>query len=132
MAHRIPARLTKGAGRSFGLTVGAAFLVLAAISWWRGHHIPVYALGAIGLGLLLAGTTIPDRLGPVYRGWTRLAEAISKVTTPVFMAVVYFLVLTPVALLMRLFKRNPIRHRLVEQSYWMDRSDARGNMTNQF
>ena len=132
MAHRIPARLTKGEGRSFGLTVGGAFLILAAISWWRGRHVPVYVLGVLGVSLSLAGLLLPAQLGPLYRAWMRLAEAMSKVTTPIFMSVVYFLILTPVALVMRAVRGSPIRHRAVNKSYWKDRSDARGTMANQF
>ena len=48
------------------------------------------------------------------------------------MGIVYFLVLMPVGLLMRLFGRNPIRHRTMNDSYWFARSEARGDMTNQF
>ena len=47
--NRVPARLTPAEGRKFGLTVGAAFLVLAAIPWWRGHRIARdCACGALG------------------------------------------------------------------------------------
>jgi hypothetical protein len=109
-----------------------AFLVLAAITRWRGHVIPMYAMGSLGAVLLAAGLVLPGQLGPVYRAWMGLAHAISKVTTPVFMSVVYFVAITPVGLLMRLFGRNPVRHRAVNESYWFARGEARGNMTNQF
>lgn len=132
MAHGIPARLTPQEGRKFGLTVGAAFLVLAAITRWRGHVVPMYAMGSLGAVLLAAGVVLPGQLGPVHRAWMGLAHAISKVTTPVFMSVVYFVAIAPVGLLMRLFGRNPVRHRAVNESYWFDRAEARGNMTNQF
>ena len=123
---------TSSQGRKFGVTVGLAFAVLATISWWRGHHYPVYVLGTLGAVLILAGLSIPSRLGPVERGWMQLAVLISKVTTPVFMGVVYFLVLLPVGLVMRAFGRNAVRHEPVNDSYWAPRSDARGSMLNQF
>jgi hypothetical protein len=119
-------------GRKFGITVGIAFALLATISWWRGHHLPVYMLGTLGGLLLFAGLLIPRRLGPVERTWMQLAVLISKVTTPVFMGVVYFLVLFPVGLVMRAFGRNAVRHKPVNDSYWAPRSDARGSMLNQF
>lgn len=123
---------TSAQGRKFGLTVGLAFAVLAAIGWWRGHHISVYVLGSLGALLILAALVVPRQLGSVERAWMGLAMLISKVTTPVFMGVVYFVVLLPVGLLMRAFGRNPIKHRPVENSYWAPRSDARGSMLNQF
>ena len=123
---------TSAQGRKFGVTVGLAFAVLATISWWRGHHYPVYVLGALGGLLILGGVLIPRQLGPVERAWMQLAVVISKVTTPVFMGVVYFLVLLPVGLVMRAVGRNAVRHRPVNDSYWAPRSDARGSMLNQF
>jgi hypothetical protein len=132
LENRVPARLTPKEGRKFGLTVGGAFAVLAVISWWRGHHIPVYIFGGLAASLIVAALIIPGQLGPVNRAWMGLAEAISKVTTPIFMGIVYFVIITPVGLLMRLFGRNPISHRAINQSYWSDRSEARGGMTNQF
>jgi hypothetical protein len=132
LANRIPTRLSPAEGRKFGLTVGAAFLVLAAVLLWRHRLVASYVLGAVGLLLIAAGVTVPGRLGPVQDAWMRLAHAISKVTTPVFMGIVYFVVLTPVGLLMRLFGRNPIRHNAVNGSYWAARTGARGDMTNQF
>ena len=53
LAHRIPTRLSAAEGRKFAFTVGIAFLVLAGISYWRGHtRVPV-VLGSLG-GVLLA------------------------------------------------------------------------------
>ena len=132
MARGIPARLTPAEGRKFGLTVGAAFLVLAAIMLWRDHAIPMRVFGGLGIALTAAGAVIPGRLGPVYRAWMGLALAISKVTTPVFMGIVFFVVITPAGLVMRLFGRNPIRHREVNRSYWAARNQLRGGMKNQF
>lgn len=127
-------RLTPAQGRNFALTVGIAFLVLAGISYWRGHRIPVVVLGALGALLVLAGVVIPGRLGPVYRAWMGLALAISKVTTPIFMAVVYYLVLTPTGFLVRLVGHRPLRHTAVSGSYWQRRPEGQraADMTRQF
>lgn len=132
MAHRIPARLTPAEGRKFAFTVGIAFGVIAGLSYWRGHQTPPYIFGGLAAALILAGLVIPGHLGPVNRAWMGLAHAISKVTTPVFMGIVFFVVIAPVGLLMRLFGRNPIRHTAVDQSYWARRSEARGTLSNQF
>ena len=134
MENTNSARLTPAEGRKFGLTVGAAFLVLAGISYWRGHRIPVIVLGALGALLVLAGLLIPGQLGPVYRGWMGLAAAISKVTTPIFMAIVYFLVLTPAGLIMRLVGHRPLEHEAVNGSYWQRRPEGErvADMTRQF
>ena len=132
MARGIPTRLTPAEGRKFAFTVGAAFLVLAAITWWRDHPILLRVFLPLGIVLLLLGVLVPARLGPLQRAWMGLAHLISKVTTPIFMGVVFFLVIAPVGIVMRLFGRNPIKHLPINQSYWASRDEARGDMTNQF
>jgi hypothetical protein len=135
LAAGIPAGLTPREGRKFGLTVGAAFLVLAAISRWRGHTTTPLVLGGLGAALVLAGGLLPGRLAPVHRAWMQLALLLSKVTTPVFMGLIYFVVLTPTGLLIRLFGRNPLKHRPREGSYWVTRpaeTPERNSLTRQF
>ena len=134
MAAGIPARLTSAQGRRFGLTVGGAFLVFAAIAWWRSHATLTSVLGALGGVLVLAGLVIPTLLGPVERAWMKLAHLISKVTTPIVMGAMYLLVLTPVGLIRRAVGGNPMVHRLHDTSYWKSRPAGRraGNLTRQF
>ena len=134
MAAGVPARLTAAEGRRFGLTVGGAFLVFAAVAWWRGHPATTTALTALGAGLALAGLAIPTHLGPVERGWMKIAHLISRVTTPIVMGVMYLLVLTPVGLLRRAFGGNPLVHAAHNGSYWKARPEGRraGNLTRQF
>ena len=113
--------LTSAEGRKFGLTVGAALIVLAGIGFWRGHVIVPGALAAAGLSLAGAGLAIPGQLGPVYRVWMRGAHAISTVTTPILLGIMYLVVLTPAGLLMRAFGRNPLRHEETGGGYWVMR-----------
>ena len=133
MASAIPARLSPAEGRKFGLTVGAAFLVLAALLWWRGKPAaPVF--GALGALLGLAAAAIPSRLGPIQRAWMGLARLVSSVTTPIFMGVVYFVVLTPIGLVRRAFGSNPMDLRAEGGSYWVSRHDEvmQRSMEHQF
>lgn len=134
MAAGISARLTAAQGRRFGLTVGGAFLVFAGIAYWRGHPTTTSALGILGGLLSVAGLVIPTYLGPVERGWMRLAHLISKVTTPIVMGVMYLVVLTPVGLIRRTFGGNPMVHEPVAGTYWNSRPQGHraGNLNRQF
>ncbi|MGQ0702387.1 MAG: SxtJ family membrane protein [Gemmatimonadales bacterium] len=133
MAEAVPARLTPREGRKFAFVVGGAFLLIAAISLWRGHVWPPRIFGAIGGLLVVSGLLVPGRLGPIYRGWMGFAHALSKVTTPIFLGVVYFLVMMPIGLLRRLFGRNPLRHQGENDSYWLyPPSGGRSDLTTQF
>ena len=137
MAHALPARLkgpyTAAAGRKFGLTVGIAFLVLAAIATWRGHPVTTKVLGSLGAALVVGGLVVPTMLGPVERSWMRLALLISKVTTPIFMGVVYFVILTPVGFLRRVFAGSALVHKTGPAGFWADRTDTpRSTLDAQF
>jgi hypothetical protein len=134
MAAGVSARLTTAQGRRFGLTVGTAFLVFAGIAWWRSHPNATIVLAALGVSLTLAGLIIPTRLGPVERAWMGLAHAMSKVTTPIVMGVIYLIVMTPVGGLRRTLGGNPLVHQPVNDSYWRARPQGKraGDMKRQF
>jgi len=134
MAGSIPARLTAAQGRRFAFTVGTAFLVLAGILVWRGKRPMALVLGAVGALLLVAGLVAPTRLGPVERAWYALAAAISKVTTPIVMGVLYFVVITPAGLVMRALGRNPLVRPAPGASAWVSRPEGgrRGDLERQF
>jgi len=119
MAAGIPTRLSSSEGRRFGITVGAAFLVMAVLSRWRGNVVVSATLGFVGGGLSLAGLLLPTSLGPVLQAWMGLARVISRVTTPVFMGIVYFAVIFPTGLIMRVFGRNPLRRKEKGGSFWV-------------
>ncbi|MHB1328109.1 MAG: SxtJ family membrane protein [Gemmatimonadales bacterium] len=122
MEAGVPARLSPAEGRKFGLLVGGAFLALAAFFWWRHSQRPMMITGSLGTVLVVAGLLIPGYLGPVYRGWMKFALLLSKVTTPIFMSIVYFIVITPTGLLMRAFGRRPLPVPAQGGTAWVTRS----------
>lgn len=134
MEARIPARLSPAEGRKFGLTVGIAFLVLASLlHFWRHKETAAAVLGALGALLVLAALAVPTRLGPVQRAWMGLAHAISKVTTPIFMGVVFYLVITPIGILMRLVGRRSLVNRERDGGFWVaPASGGRSDIERQF
>ncbi len=133
LATGIPARLSPAEGRKFGLTVGIAFLVLGGIVWWRDHLLLARIFAVLGGALVLAGLVMPTHLGPVQRAWMGLAHAISKVTTPIFMGIVFYLVMTPMGRLMRLFGRRPLEHGLKDGGFWQPvESGGKSDLERQF
>jgi len=118
---RVPARLSPAEGRRFGLTVGAAFLALGGALWWRGRGAAAPVCVALGGLLVLAGLVAPARLAPVYRAWMGLGAALSKITTPIFLAIAYFGVIAPTGLLLRLAGRKPLARPRTRPSFWVPR-----------
>jgi hypothetical protein len=140
MAEAVPARLTAAEGRSFGLTVGIAFVVLAVVLRGLRGAVTVPAVFAVVGGLLcVAGLLVPTRLASVRAAWMKLAHIISRVTTPIFMGGLYFLVLTPTGVFRRMIGRNALvreagRNESPTGSYWVERSPEkrRGDLKRQF
>lgn len=132
MAHNVPARLSAAEGRRFGVTVGIAFLALAALLLWRAQVLASSIAGTLGVLLVLSGALIPRRLGPVHAGWMRFALALSKITTPVFMAVVYFVVITPIGLIRRAAGKNPITARSAGTRWQSRGAQSRSDLERQF
>lgn len=108
--------------------------MLGVILRLRDHETAAAVVLALGGVLVLAGLLVPGRLGPVYRGWMALALAISRITAPIFMGLIYFLVLTPTGLLARLFGHRPLSQPKSATTYWQSRPAGarRGDMNHQF
>ena len=134
MAKPVPARLTTAELRKFGLLVGTAFLVLGGIARWRDHWNTALVLWSIGGFLVVFGLLVPVVLGPVYRAWMAFALLLSKVTTPIIMGILYFVVVTPLGWILRLAGHRPLEHGKNGRAIWITRAaEARkSDMERQF
>lgn len=112
--------LTRRTLVSFALIVGGALLAIATYQWRRGAPQWVWVtLFAIAAVLLITAVVAPSLLKPFYRGWMRLGEVLGWVNTRILLTLIFFLVVTPIGLLMRLFGRSPIAVAR-RDSYWTD------------
>jgi hypothetical protein len=111
--------------REFGLVVGGVFVLLSL--WWiyRGKFVTVAHVGLpVGAVLVLLGLIIPRALVWPSRAWMALAEVMSFVMTRVILAIVFFLVLTPIGLIKRAMGWDPLHRRAVPgESYWRPYSE---------
>jgi hypothetical protein len=135
MSHLDPKRpATIKELRQFGLLVGGAFSTIALITFLR-HKPPVVigVFGTLGASLLLTGLTVPAVLSKIYAGWMGLAVLLSKVTTPIFMGVIYFVIISPVGALMRAAGRNPLKSGAANTA-WFTRppDERRSSLVRQF
>ena len=96
--------------RTFGLVIGAALAVIGILPVLGGGGVRWW-LVAIGGAFALVGLVWPTLLAPLNRLWTRFGLLLSRVTNPIVMALMFFVVLTPSGILMRLFGKDPLRRR---------------------
>ena len=100
----------------FALTIAAAFVVLTAIRAWRRGLDEVAIAGLVIAVLFVASALVsPGSLSFVYRWWMRFAEALGWINTRVLLVIIFYLVVTPIGLVMRLFRRSPL-----PDGYWTE------------
>jgi O-antigen/teichoic acid export membrane protein len=112
--------------RDFGLLMAAVIATLFGIvfPWLFERGWPLWPW-ALGLAFALPALFAPTALRPVYRGWMRFGLFMSRIMTPIVLGIVFFLVFTPVALIIKLLGKDAMRRKLdaAAPSY---RIDARG------
>jgi predicted membrane protein len=101
--------------RKFGLTTGAIVAGLFGLffPWIMDKSIPVWPWIILAI-LLIWSLVAPASLGPVYRVWMKFGLLLSGVMTPLIMGILFYLLFTPIATLMRLAGRDPLRRRFDE------------------
>jgi len=110
--------------RKFGIIAFIFFGTLCAVGIWAGRPVPTYLFGflsILGLGFIL----IPSQLRPVYGAWLRIAHFIGRIVTTLILALTYYLVITPSAMIKRLFGGTPIPRKPDKsaRSYWVARDE---------
>ncbi len=109
--------------RAFGLLVGGVFGLIGL--WpmgWHGEGIRLWAVG-VGAALVLPALIRPASLKPIHRIWMALGDVLGWVNTRLILGVVYYGVVTPISLVMRLAGRDPLNRRYepVARTYRIER-----------
>lgn len=120
--------------RSFGLVFTVVFAIVALLPLWRGAAPRWWALAVAAVfgGLALAW---PRALAPANRVWLRIGLLMHRIVNPIVMGAIFYLVVTPFGLVMRLLGKGPAAMRPAERdatSYWIARAGGSSPMDNQF
>ena len=128
-----------GSDRTFGCIVGGMLMVIGTIKAFAAGAISsvvclIFASGAL---LLLLGIVAPSRLSALNRLWLKVGTAIAKVVNPIILALLFFLVVTPMAFFMRIVGKRPLRLAAdrTAVTYWIEREPPAGeesSMKRQF
>lgn len=101
--------LDKAGLRQFGLTMAVAVAVIfgALLPFLFDH--PVHYWPFLLAGVLAAWSAVaPGALNAIYRPWMKLGLMLNRITTPIILGAVFFLLITPVSLVMKLIRRDPL------------------------
>ena len=119
--------------RSFGLLFFFVFFILALWPLTKKGELNLYLI-SIALIFLVLGLLNSKILSPFNNVWIKLGEILGRIIAPIVMAIVYFLILTPISLLVRLFGKDLIGIKFSNdiKSYWVERKKHLGSMDKQF
>tara|TARA_B100000886_G_C20404684_1_gene484183 strand:+ start:1094 stop:1474 length:381 start_codon:yes stop_codon:yes gene_type:complete len=123
----------KSSNRSFGILF---FLVFLGFGLWPlTKNQPVnLVLISISIIFLILGAFNSKILSPFNILWIKLGELLGRIIAPIVMALVYFIILTPISLLVRVFGKDLLGLKLLknQNSYWINRKKDLGKMDKQF
>lgn len=110
--------------RRFGIIAFLFFGVLFVLGIWRERHIPIYLFGFLSL-LGLGFISLPGPMKPIYENWLKIAHFIGRVITAFFLILAYYLVITPSALVKKLFGGPPLPLKPDKDAatYWVTRDE---------
>ena len=122
----------KSSNRSFGIIF---FIVFLLISFWPimdGQALRAWSL-VVSLIFLILGILNSKILTPLNLAWIKLGEILGRFIAPVVMAVIYFLIVTPIGLFMRIIGKDLLNIKFLQNSsYWIKREKNLGSMKRQF
>ena len=123
----------KSSNRSFGILF---FLVFLGFGLWplTKELSPNIYLIIISVVFLVLGLLNSKLLSPFNKIWIKFGEILGKIIAPLIMALVYFLILTPISLLVRVFGKDLLGLKYLKQqnSYWIKRKKEISTMDKQF
>jgi hypothetical protein len=111
-----------GSERGFGVVFAVVFVIIGLFPLWDGGPMRLWALIVAG-AFLAAGMFVPILLKPLNRLWFLFGIAIHKVMSPLIMGLLFYLTVTPIALIMRMVGKDPLNRRFEPsaKSYWVER-----------
>ncbi|MDY7003957.1 MAG: SxtJ family membrane protein [Cyanobacteriota bacterium] len=114
MSDREIPNIDKKGLREFGLIVGGVFggLFGLLLPLLHRHWPPPAWPWIIATPLLVLAVVSPPTLAPVYKFWMRVGIFLSTIMTPLWMGLVFYLVVMPMGLIMRMFKKDPMERQL--------------------
>ena len=119
--------------KSFGILFFIIFLLIALWPLINSQPIRLWALGIASIFLVL-GIINSKILTPVKKSWIKFGEILGLIIAPMVMALVYFIFLTPISLILRLFGKDLLGIKFDKNidSYWIKRKKNLGPMRKQF
>ena len=118
--------------RSFGIVFFVVFLIIALFPLINDGNIRLWSL-FVSLAFLVLGLINSKFLSPLNKIWFKFGLFLGKIISPIVMGLIFFLVVTPIGILMRILKKDLLNLKMNNnKSYWIEKSEPKSKMRNQF
>lgn len=120
--------------KQFGVALSIILGIFGGIHFLKGHVSAYPWFFWIALTILFLGVIVPRFLRPIFIVFTKIAHAIGWFNTRVILVIVYYLVLTPIGLVLKIFGKDILDIKAKEntQTYWKERKNIKTQLTKQF
>ena len=118
--------------RSFGIVFFVVFLIIALYPLINDGNIRLWSL-IVSLAFLALGLLNSKFLSPLNKIWFKFGLFLGKIISPMVMGLIFFFVVTPIGILMRILKKDLLNLKMNNnKSYWIEKSGPKSKMRNQF
>ena len=121
-----------GSNRSFGIVFFVVFFLISFYPLFNDGYIRLWSL-IISIIFLFLGLINSNLLNPLNILWFKFGLLIGKIISPIVMGLIFFLVVTPIGVFMRLLNKDLLNLKMSKNStYWIKKSGPKSKMKNQF
>ena len=121
-----------GSNRSFGVVFFIVFLIISLYPMLNNENIRIWSL-IISFIFLVLGLLNSKLLNPLNIVWFKFGLFLGKIVSPIVMGIIFFFVVTPIALLMKLLQKDLLNLKFNKNNtYWIEKSGPKSKMKNQF
>ncbi len=118
--------------RSFGVVFFVVFFLIAIYPLIYDQNLRFWSLGISAIFLVL-GLLNSKLLTPLNKIWFKFGILLGKIVSPIIMSIIFFLVVTPTGILMRIFKKDLLNLKFSDnKTYWIEKNEPKSKMKNQF
>ena len=118
--------------RSFGIVFFVVFILISLYPLINNDGIKIWSL-FISLIFLILGLLNSKILTPLNKLWAKFGIFLGKIISPIIMGIIFFLVVTPIGLIMRLLGKDVLNLKYNDyKSYWIEKTGPKSKMKNQF
>ena len=118
--------------RNFGIVFFIVFLLIAVYPILKGNDIRIWSL-LISFAFLILGLINSKLLTPLNKLWFKFGLLLGKIVTPLIMGFIFFIVVTPIGILMRLLRKDLLNLKYdKKKTYWIEKTGPKSKMKNQF